>query len=406
MMISRPMRWMALAIVLIAAVAHAQPSSAFLSEFQAGTDAYRLGQYDQARAHLERAMAIDPSLPGPPRFLAAVDAAERKWDDCVAHARTAIVANPLSSEIGATRKLHDDCRAALDRPAFTGDYADGGALYVHTNIAGAEISISGLRAGASPLAPRAIALGTVEVSAEKAGWKSARGTATIIPGVVTDVELVLEEAPTSLDIAPDPGLPTDGWVRVDAPPDATVTFDDRAYGFDDRLRYTLPIGEYDLVVTAPGYLPYRKRIRVERGQELTIAVPRTSRDAHARRRRYGAIALGTAAGLGAIGAVTGWLALDAADTARDWAAIERARPPGLPLDQTTSIAPLHTRADIEAKGDRARTLGLVSGISYVASAAALAAGVYLLVRAPAETAVEIAPSIGDGWGVTVRGALP
>ena len=395
-----------MAIVSIAAVAHAQPSAQFLSEFQAGTDAYRLGDYAEARAHLERAMAIEPSLPGPPRFLAAVDAAERKWDDCVTHARAAIVANPASSEILATRKLHDDCRAALDRPAFTGDYADGGALYVQTNIAGAEITISGLRAGASPLAARAIALGPVEVSAEKTGWKSARGTATIIPGVVTDVVLVLEEAPTGLELTPDPGLPTGGWVRVDAPPDADVLFDGKAYSYDDRSRYPLPIGEYELEVTAPGYVPFRKRIRVERGQELTVAMPRVSRDAHARRRRHGAIAIGTAVGLGAVGAVTGWLALDAADTARDWAAIERARPTGVPIGDTTAIAPIHTRAEIDAKGDRARTLGLVSGVAYVASAAALAAGVYLLVRAPADTPVEIAPAIGDGWGVTVRGALP
>lgn len=397
---------LALAIVSVAAVAHAQPSSAFLAEFQAGTDAYRLGQYAEARAHLERAMAIEPSLPGPPRFLAAVDAAERKWDDCVTHARAAIVANPASSEILATRKLHDDCRAALDRPAFTGDYADGGALYVHTNIAGVEVTIGGLRAGASPLAPRAIALGPVEVSAEKAGWKSARATATIIPGVVTDVELVLEEAPTTLEIAPDPGLPTGGWVRVDASADATITFDGQAVAADDRGRFPMPIGEYDVEVTSPGYLPFRRRVRVQRGQELTVSVPRVSRDAHARRRRQGAIALGAAAGLGALGAVTGWLALDAADTARDWAAIERARPASVPLGDTVALAPLHTRADIEAKGDRARTLGIVSSVAYVASAAALATGVYLLVRAPGDARVEVAPAIGDGWGLTVRGALP
>ena len=88
---SKLMRWMVGAIVMIAAAtATAQPSSQFLAEFQAGTDAYRLGQYAEARAHLERAMAIEPSLPGPPRFLAAVDAAESKWAECVGHARTAM----------------------------------------------------------------------------------------------------------------------------------------------------------------------------------------------------------------------------------------------------------------------------------------------------------------------------
>ena len=273
---SKLVRWMVGAIVMIGAATGvtAQPSSQFLAEFTAGTDAYRLGQYAEARAHLERAMAIEPSLPGPPRFLAAVDAAESKWADCVTHARTAIIANPASSEIAATRKLHDDCRAALDRPAFTGDYADGGALAVATNIAGAVITIGGLRAGASPLAPRAMALGKVEVSASKAGWKTASGTATIIPGVVTDLELTLAEDPATLNIDSNPTVPTEGWVRVDAPAGATITFDSTALALDDRGRYQLPVGEHQLEVTAPGYLPYRRTVKVERGQEIKVAVPR------------------------------------------------------------------------------------------------------------------------------------
>lgn len=41
------------------------PSQAFLDEFQKGTDAYRLGKYDEARTHLEAAKKLDPKLPGP-----------------------------------------------------------------------------------------------------------------------------------------------------------------------------------------------------------------------------------------------------------------------------------------------------------------------------------------------------
>ena len=107
-----------------------------------------------------------------------------------------------------------------------------------------------------------------------------------------------------------------------------------------------------------------------------------------------------------LGAVTGWLAVDAADQARDWATIERLRPVGVPIADTLASAPLHTRADIEAKGDRARTLGVVSGVAYAASAAALAFGIYVLVKTPADVPVEVGPVIGDGWGVAVRGVLP
>ncbi|MBK9034408.1 MAG: PEGA domain-containing protein [Myxococcales bacterium] len=393
-------------VVLAAATASAQPSSQFLSEFQAGTDAYRLGDYDTARAHLERAVAIDPSLPGPSRFLAAVDVAESKWEDCIGHARTAIIANPASSEIIATRKLHDDCRAALGRAPFTGDYADGGALLVLTNISGAALTIGGLRAGATPLPPRPIALGPVEVVATKAGWKTARGSVTVIPGVVTDLELVLEEEPTSLDVVGDPVVPDHGWLRLDAPVDAAVIIDSAPGVLDERGRYQLSTGEHAVEVSAPGYLPYRTKIRVQRGQEQRVRVPRDSVGARATRRRNGTIALGTAAGLGALGAVTGWMAMSAADEARDWATIERQRPQGVPLSESGMYAPVHTRADIEARGDRSHTLGLVSGVAFAASAAALATGIYFLVKTPTDTPVEVGPVIGDGWGVAVRGVLP
>src|SRR5689334_13382626 len=50
-----------------------QPSPLFLREYQAGIDAFRLGQYAEARNHLAKAIDLDPKLPGPYRWLAAVD---------------------------------------------------------------------------------------------------------------------------------------------------------------------------------------------------------------------------------------------------------------------------------------------------------------------------------------------
>src|SRR5690349_11780708 len=95
-----------------------KPSPAFAREYQAGIDAFRLGKNDEARRHLAAARDLDPTLPGPYRFLAAVAAAEQDWAGCVTQARAAISANPASSEIVATRKLHDDCRDQLGLPPF------------------------------------------------------------------------------------------------------------------------------------------------------------------------------------------------------------------------------------------------------------------------------------------------
>src|SRR5687767_6090288 len=128
----------ALVVVSIAAPAAAQQvSPQFTREYQAGIDAYRLGQYAEARTHLRRAAEFEPKLPGPHRWLAAVDLAEEKWADCIANARRAIKLNPQSSEIVATRELHDQCRSAAGRTPFVGDFESGGAVAVTSNTAGA-----------------------------------------------------------------------------------------------------------------------------------------------------------------------------------------------------------------------------------------------------------------------------
>ncbi|MEZ4401576.1 MAG: PEGA domain-containing protein [Kofleriaceae bacterium] len=395
-------------VAALAGAAGAQPSAEFRKEFEAGTDAYRLGDYVEARAHLERAAALAPTLPGPLRFLAAVDAAEQQWRACVEHARAAIVANPASTEIAATRKLHDDCRGALGWPMFTGDYGDGGALAVTANVAGAALTVGGLRAGAAPLPPRPTPLGPIEVVATRAGWKPARVTVTVIPGVVTDAVLTLEEEPAGLDVVDaGPAIPAEGWLRLHAPPGAVVTVDGQAVTVDERGRYPLAPGSHQVEVTAPGARPVRRTVRIDRGQERQVTVALEAEGAFARRRRLAHVALGAAAGLGAAGVATGWLALRAADQARGWAAVERARPTTVPLADSAAIAPLHTRADIDAAGHRARTLGLVSGVAYLTAGAALATGVYLLVRNPDHPGrATVVPVMGDGWGLGVAGVLP
>lgn len=161
-------------------------------EFQAGVDAYRLGKYDEARAHLEKAQAIDPRLPGPHRFLAAVAQAQHRWADCVAEARHALQLNPHSQEIAETRKLHDSCRESDGRPAYRGEIGDGAAIAVTANVSGATVRIGGLRYGGTPVAPRLIKPGVLQVDIEKSGWKPAHVTIEALPAVVTDIAVELE----------------------------------------------------------------------------------------------------------------------------------------------------------------------------------------------------------------------
>lgn len=187
----------ALAIIFGATLAAGAPavSAKLTKEFQAGVDAYRLGKYDEARAHLDKAQAIDPKLPGPHRFLAAVAQAQHRWADCIAETRRALQLNPRSKELTETRKLHDDCRAGDGRPAYTAELGEGAAIaIVTTNVTGATVRIGGLRYGGTPVEPRLIKPGTLAIDIDKQGYKPAHRTIDALPGVVTDVAVELEAA--------------------------------------------------------------------------------------------------------------------------------------------------------------------------------------------------------------------
>ncbi len=177
---------------LAARPAAAAPSAQLTRAFQAGVDAYRLGKYDEARAHLEKARGIDPKLPGPHRFLAAVAQAQERWVDCIAEARRALQANPRSQEVAETRKLHDSCRASAGRPTFRAELGEGAAIAVTANVTGATVRIAGLRYGGTPVEPRLIKPGAIQLEVDKHGYKPARVAVDVLPGIVTDVDVSLE----------------------------------------------------------------------------------------------------------------------------------------------------------------------------------------------------------------------
>jgi tetratricopeptide (TPR) repeat protein len=166
-------------------------------EFQAGVDAYRLGKYDDARVHLDKAQALDPRLPGPHRFLAAVAQAQHRWADCIAETRRALKLNPRSQELSDTRKLHDDCRASDGRPAYRGELGDNAAIAVTANVTGATVRIAGLRYGGTPVEPRLIKPGAIQVDIDKPGYKAGHVAVDALPGIVTDVAVELEAATAS-----------------------------------------------------------------------------------------------------------------------------------------------------------------------------------------------------------------
>jgi hypothetical protein len=97
-----------------------------------------------------------------------------------------------------------------------------------------------------------------------------------------------------------------------------------------------------------------------------------------------------------------------AEIAHDWQRIEQTRPPGVPISETGTALPVHTRAQIDAQSDKAKTWGYASDAALGAAAIAAGIGVYFLLedrpdeRPGQPPPFAIAPIVGGGdTGVVV-----
>ena len=295
-----------LAVMVGSSPAHAKGASdGFTREFDAGVDAFRLGKLDEARAHLDKAIAMNPALPGPHRFLAAVAQAQGRFEDCITSARAAIKLNPRSSELADTRKLHDACRLAAGRPAVQGELGDGAAIAVTTSVPGATVSISGLSYGGTPLAPRRIKPGTHEVSVEKSGYRPAKASVNALPGIVTDVifELVEDASVTSRV------MPAQTTSSLTIRTGDSLVLDGDTVPFTVDRPISLAPGEHLVEVRQANKEPWRRRIRLEPRQERTLVPEFETSRAHVRTRGF--LVLGAGIGFALVGGVTAVLATDA-----------------------------------------------------------------------------------------------
>jgi hypothetical protein len=395
-------------LAALAGSAHAQqaPSPQFTREYDAGRDAYRLGKFDEAREHLEKAKAFEPKLPGPYRYLAAVDQAEQKFADCVIDARMAMQLNPASTELPETIKLHDACRASLGRPAFEfSKDSTGGAISVTSNVEGAAVTLNGLKYGATPLAPREVVSGDAEIGVSKVGYLPATKKVYVLVGVVTDVDVTLDKDPNYKDTdnagASHVTVPTTGFLVLSGVPNGTFTLDGTAVTLKEGAIESDP-GVHEVVVNAPGMESWRRRVRFARGQKITIDVALTSSDQRSSSRGLGLTLVSVGALLAAGSAGAGIYSYHQAQIAHDWVRIEQTRPTGVPIDQTGAALPVHTRADIDAQNQKAKNWGYVADGALAAGAISAGIGVYYLLKdRPSEqegkpAPFAIAPIIGHG----------
>jgi hypothetical protein len=256
-------------LCLVADHSFAQPAR-LAREFQQGVDAYRLGEYVRARGHLEKARDLDPTLPGPYRFLAAVARAERRFEDCVTHAAEALRVAPASREAVDTRKLHETCRASDGRAPFAGQYGEGGAISVIAQVdgaaVGAAVAIDGKASGSTPLAPRAIPAGPHQIRVSRAGEAVVTTDITVLPGIVTDVRVVLGAARVAVPVL------EPGWIELPADVLAAahvkVLIDGKVV--DRAARITLASGPHLVVILRRGKKAWSRSVKLIPGEATKV----------------------------------------------------------------------------------------------------------------------------------------
>ena len=396
-------------LLLAAPRALAQPrDSEFDRLYQAGVDAYHLGKQDEARALFEKASARHPELPGPHRQLAAVAFAQRRYADCIVSARRALEVKPDSEMTARVRELHGECRQALGRPPLRVALEDHqGALSVTSNVDGAVVAVNGLTLGPAPVEPRPMAARAIAIEATSTGYLTARTRVTVLPGVVTDVHLVLARDPgyrPPTGVVEQPG--GKGWLRVVPGAAAEVRVDRGEVALDARGRMRLAPGVHEVSVEAAGYVHWRRRVRIAEGQLTTLEVDLVSTDANRKRRAMAWGALGLAAAAAATGVALSLAEIRTYEDAQDLWDREIERPDNVPLDESGQIEPVGTRGDIDDLHDRGRRLRTWALVSYGVAAVALGAGGFLLIRSRSRERpglpppFAIAPLSGGGAAVS------
>jgi hypothetical protein len=181
-------------IALVAVTASAEPARErkFRAAWEAGQDAFNLGQYPEARRHFSRARDLAPSRPGPHRWLGRVARVLEDWEACIASATTAVRLRPDSPQVAEVKKDLDACRAALGRPGYAGPLAAGqGALSVLCDVDGARVSVDGIPKGPTPFEPVPLQKGRHRVRVVAPGHRPAEVDVEVIPGIVVDAIVAL-----------------------------------------------------------------------------------------------------------------------------------------------------------------------------------------------------------------------
>ncbi len=373
-----------------AGVAHAQATTpAFDDAYNKGQDAFNLGKYEDARAYFEKARDLDPTSPGPYRWLARTSKALKDWPACVANGVKSLSIKLTSKYANDIRADIDACRGELKRPAYEGQIPQGqGGLAVITNVEGASVEVDGIKKGATPLSPFPLNPGKHNVKVARRGYISKDEDVDVGEAIAFDwvVDLAADPNAGIDDRINNPQTANDikiGWILIASNVGArgSIKIDGKSAQPGPDGSYEETPGPHSVEVTAPGYEPWMKIVKVARGQKRTVKVSmKSSAELHAQKRNA-YLAFGAAAVAGAVGVTFGLLENSTYEHAQEVYEIEQSRPMGAMGLPGTPEAVMHTRADYDSLKSQAESYGVISDISLGVGAVALAVSVYYFVEA-------------------------
>lgn len=236
--------------------------------FRAGASAYAAGDYSAAIQALESAYELTP-LPAIAFSLAQAERKQYLTAGGTTHRERAIALFRRYLDEAPSGNRRGDAHDALaqlepSRPSPQASEAKAAVvarptrLMIIVDAPNARISLDGDAGAASPLI-REVAPGTHRVRATAPGFVTLERDATAVVGELILSELRLIEQPIPLVVY----SPSNADVYVDG------SFAGESEG---RLRLELPAGEHQIAVGAKGHRIAYQRIRLVRGQGLSVRI--------------------------------------------------------------------------------------------------------------------------------------
>ena len=188
---------------------------------------------------------------------------------------------PKAPEAPAAKALETPPPPQAPRPV--------GRLLVRSTPSGASVSVDGVARGVTPLALRDLDVGTRNVTIARRGYIAETRTVLISkarPSRTLEVRLASASEPKpAAGGAPRPGTPaslgrpgvTTGTLSVDSrPAGAAVSINGKASGVTPLTINDLAPGDYQILMTLPGYRSFATTARVVAGERVRAAASLTS----------------------------------------------------------------------------------------------------------------------------------